>query len=48
MTTKHYTAIVTFAVEPEKLADVISAVNDCIQKNAASGTEITLIAQDEE
>lgn len=48
MTTTHYTAIVTFAAEPDKLADIIASVNSCIQENAASGTEITIIAQDVE
>lgn len=48
MTTTHYTAIVTFAAEPEKLADIIAAVNSCIQEKASSGTEITIIAQDAE
>lgn len=48
MNKKHYTAVVSFTVQPEKLHEVIHGINECVQRYTDSGTEFTLIAQEDD
>jgi hypothetical protein len=48
MTKTHFTAVVSFTVDPEYLHEIIHHVNECIQNYADHGTEFTLIAQESE
>lgn len=48
MNRKHYTAVVSFTVSPDKLHSVLASTKECIKMNAEHVTDIDIIAQDDD
>lgn len=48
MNKKHYTAVVSFSVAPDKLHNLIEHITDCVKENTEHATEITIVSQEDD
>jgi hypothetical protein len=48
MDKKHYTAVVSFSVAPDKLDSLIEHISDCVKENTDHATDIAIISQEDE